>query len=123
MTSGYQPSLPLSVNSLYGPYVLATTFNKSAKQNLKMIILTQKGEKLTDIDFGCGLKRFLFESAGTFNEDAVKAEIVSQVNEYAPYIQLHNVLVATQGQTVAVQIKYIILPTNTTAEELFEVTL
>ena len=123
MTSGYQPSLPLSVNSLYGPYVLATTFNDSAKQNLKMIILTQKGEKLTDIDFGCGLKRFLFEGAATFDESAVKAEIVSQVNEYAPYIQLHNVLVATQDQTVAVQIKYIILPTNTTAEELFEVTL
>jgi len=123
MTSGYQPSLPLSVNSLSGPYVLATTFNESAKQNLKMIILTQKGEKLTDIDFGCGLKRFLFEGAGTYDESAVKAEIVSQVNEYAPYIQLHNVLVATQDQTVAVQIKYIILPTNTTAEELFEVTL
>jgi phage baseplate assembly protein W len=123
MASGYQPSLPLSINSLYGPYVLASTFNATAKQNIKMIILTQKGEKLTDIDFGCGLKRYLFESAATFNETALKAEIINQVNEYAPYIQIHNVLTALDEQTLSVQIKYIILPTNTTAEEMFEVTL
>jgi hypothetical protein len=123
MASGYQPSVPLMTNSLYGPYVLTKTFNENAKQNIKMIMLTEPGEKLTDITFGCGLKRFLFEAMGSFDLDGLKGRIISQMGEYAPYIKVHDVLVNADEQEVQIQLKYTILPTNTIAEDMFEVTL
>jgi len=122
MAIGYQPSIPLNTNSLDGPYVLTKTFNENARQNLKMIILTEKGEKLTDIDFGAGLRRFLFEPEGAVDEDKIKEELNEQINLYASYIDIINIDVISKEQVVAVKIKYNIEPTNTTEEDIFEVT-
>jgi len=122
MARGYQPSIPLTTNSLFGPYVLTKTFNKNAQQNLKMIILTEKGEKLTDVNFGCGLKRFLFESKSSFNKDAIKSEILFQIGTHASYIGVDDILIDAKENMVAIQINYTILPTKTSVEDLFEVT-
>ena len=122
MAIGYQPSIPLNINSLDGPYILTKTFNENAKQNLKMIILTEKGEKLTDIDFGAGLRRFLFEPEGSVDEDKIKEEIREQINLYASYIDIIDIEVVSKEQTVAVKINYNIEPTNTTEEDICEVT-
>ena len=108
MPKGYQPAIPLNMDTVSGPYVLTKTFNENAKQNLKMLILTEKGEKLTDIDFGCGLKRFLFEP--------------EQVNLYASYITLVNVNVKREEHFVGLSIEYVINPTNTRQQDIFEVT-
>jgi len=122
MARGYQPSIPLSLNSVDGPYILTKTFNKNARQNLKMIILTEKGEKLTDITFGCGLKRFLFEPDGTVNDEEVKNEIREQINLYASYIVITDMQVVTKEQMLAIKIDYNIEPTNTKEQDIFEVT-
>ena len=88
MTAGFQPSIPLRTDDLQGTYVLTKTFNENARQNVRMIILTEKGEKLTDIDFGCGLRKFLFEPfiGEDTGEESIQDEIEEQLATYAPYI-------------------------------------
>ena len=126
MGTGYQPSIPLRTDRTYGPYVLAKTFNESVRQDVKMIVLTGKGEKLTDVNFGCGLREFLFEPNNLepdVDENSLQEEILSQLETYAPYVEVNEVSVNSQEQVLSVIINYTILPTNTTQIDTVEVTL
>jgi len=122
---GFNIKVPLSVTPTDGPYVVTKRFNENAKQNVKMIILTEKGEKLSDNDFGCGLRRFLFEPSTMSLDFEIETEIRSQMAFYAPYIGIDNisVLANEEIQTLEVVIGYTILTTNTRVEDTFEVTM
>ena len=114
---GYKPKIPLISNEIAGPYALTETFNENARQNVKMIVLTDQGEKLTDVDFGCGLRRYLFEQRSTFAEEEVREEIIEQIERYAPYIEVTSVdIEIPDDHIVRVAINYTIVPT-------FEVTI
>ncbi len=65
MPSGLSPKLPLTTSDVFGAYNLNTTFQEVAKQNLQMLVLTMPGERMMDVNFGVGLRRYLFENNGT----------------------------------------------------------
>ena len=52
MSSGLGAKLPLTIDSVFGPYNLLTDYNSLAQQNLKMLILTNPGERMMDTSFG-----------------------------------------------------------------------
>ena len=119
---GFQPKIPLVSNDTAGKYALTETYNENARQNIRMIVLTEQGEKLTDLDFGCGLRRFLFEQSDIDVEE-IQEQIVEQIETYAPYIDVTNVEVsfANNQQTLNIKIKYVIIPTSTQEEDTIEV--
>ena len=64
-------------------------------------------------DFGVGLRRYLFELAGTGIEERIRQRIVDQVAKYLPYIRLGAVSVQTSqtspdipDNTLAVRVEY-----------------
>ena len=89
--SGLSVSLPLEFSEVFGPYVRNMTFNALAKQNLKMLLLTNPGERIMDVNFGAGLPRYLFENQGSDTYSAISGKIYEQVGIYLPYIQIDNV--------------------------------
>jgi phage baseplate assembly protein W len=119
---GFQPKIPLVSNDTAGKYALTETYNENARQNVRMIVLTEQGEKLTDLDFGCGLRRFLFEQ-DSINLEEIQEQIVEQIETYAPYVDVTNVEVSyvNNQQTMNVKIKYVIIPTSTEEEDTIEV--
>jgi len=123
MAKGFNIKVPLSVNSIDGPYVLTKTFNENAKQNVKMIILTEKGEKLSDINFGCGLKKYLFEQPNSDMGFRVEDDIRTQLGTYASYVKINEIKTKfdPEGQYLAVLLNYTIPITNTSIEDIFEV--
>ena len=56
-----------------------------------MLILTAPGEKMMDINFGVGLRRYLFEQADTDIYAQIDEKIRQQVAIYLPYIQLTSI--------------------------------
>ena len=91
MSSGIAAELPLVVSNTFGAYNLITDFQSLAKQNLKMLILTNPGERMMDTNFGIGLRRFLFEQnePGTYTK--IDEKIRQQVGSYLPYIQINQI--------------------------------
>jgi phage baseplate assembly protein W len=80
------------------------------------ILLTNPGEKLSDPNFGIGLRSFLFEPQNNFYD--LESVISDQLSLYAKGIQILNVAVDLSGvdaNSVAVSIKY--LNPNKTIEE------
>ena len=124
MADGYNLKLPLKVNSVDGPYILTKKYNENVKQNVKMIILTEKGEKISNYDFGCGLKAFLFEMIDDELADEIDEEIRSQLIAYAPYIVVKNIEVSSNldMHSLSVLLEYSIPQTNATEKDFFEVT-
>lgn len=91
MASGMAVKLPLAVDNVFGPYNLITDFQSLAVQNLKMVILTNPGERMMDTNFGAGVRRRLFEPRLPSTLDDIRSQILKQVNIYLPYIKILDI--------------------------------
>ena len=91
MAKGLSPALPLSINEIDGPYRLNKTLNQVISQNLKMLVLTNPGERIMDPEFGVGISRYLFEQVGTDVMSNLRNRIFSQAETYLPYITIQEV--------------------------------
>ena len=58
--AGITPHLPLVVDGING-IKLIQDYKDLVKQNLKNLLLTIPGERIMDVDFGVGLRKYLFE--------------------------------------------------------------
>jgi|32_taG_2_1085360.scaffolds.fasta_scaffold00258_4 phage baseplate assembly protein W len=89
---GIGPKLPLAPNDIDGAgFGLVKTVAEEIQQNLTHIILTSPGERIMDIDFGVGLRRFLFEQMMPQTEEKIEARIYSQVNQYMPFVKIEKI--------------------------------
>lgn len=91
MAYGYSAKLPLQYDPTDGPYSLLKSVKETGRQNLKMLVLTNPGERIMNPDFGVGISRFIFEQEGLFESGTIKNRILSQVDSYLPYIRVSNI--------------------------------
>ena len=98
MAKGLSAALPLIVNEQDGPYRLNKIIPELARQNLKMVILTNPGERVMIPEFGVGLSSYIFENDSPQLRSDIIGRISSQVSEYLPYIFLENISVNPFGE-------------------------
>lgn len=82
--ASYSGKLPLTRDSNDG-FQMLKTINEVAKQNFRMLLLTEPGERVWDQNYGVGLKRFLFEQRSSIESQLVN-RINQQISSYLPYI-------------------------------------
>ena len=82
--------LPLRYDS-QGGYQMIRSLAAAAQQNLKMLLLTNPGERVMIPSYGVGLKRYLFENFRSGVEADISAKIHQQVRIYMPYIRVGNI--------------------------------
>mgnify|MGYP003138942181 FL=1 len=88
---GLSPKLPLEIDQIDG-YALTKNFKQVAAQNLKMLILTNPGERIMIPEFGVGIKTYLFENATQTTFDTIEENIRQQARVYLPYIIIDRVI-------------------------------
>ena len=120
MSSGIAAKLPLTVSEVFGAYNLITDFTTLTKQNLKMLVLTAPGERMMDINFGVGLRQFLFEQADSDVYARIDEKIRQQVATYLPFIQINSIEFDVPENspdfyphTIKVALRYKIVPLQT----------
>ncbi len=84
---GLSPKLPLHIDQIDG-YGLTKNFKQVAAQNLKMVIMTNPGERIMIPEFGVGIKTYLFENATSAVFENIEEKIRQQVRIYLPYITI-----------------------------------
>lgn len=87
---GLSPKLPLHIDKIDG-YGLTKNFKEVARQNLKMVVLTNPGERIMLPNFGVGIKTYLFQNADTFVFEEIEEKIRQQVRTYLPYITIDDI--------------------------------
>jgi len=100
MNPGYAIKLPLKYDSTDGPYVTLKTLVSTINQNLKTLFLTNPGERIMDINFGIGIKRYLFENFTPLLIDRLEENIKTQIAKYIKGIVVNNILVKEKNQNI-----------------------
>jgi len=101
-------ALPLQIDSSTG-FRTIKTLKRLFKQNLKMIVLTNPGERVMEPKFGVGVQTFLFENFGHDTMAKIDNKIREQVGIYLPAVQIQEI---TFGATdpdnnyLGIQIRY-----------------
>jgi len=88
--AGFSPKLPLTLDPDDG-YALTKTVKEVAKQNFKMLVLTNPGERIMDPEFGVGILAYLFENNTPGVYSQIDARIREQVSKYLPFIALEDI--------------------------------
>ena len=103
-------ALPLEISDSTG-FEMITGFKRLVKQNLKMLVLTNPGERVMEPRFGVGLKTFLFENFGTGTQGQIESKIREQVRMYMPAVQIQEInfgITDPDNNHLGVQIRYAI---------------
>jgi hypothetical protein len=86
----YGITLPVK-NGNTGFFESAFSSYEQAKSNLKNLLLTKKGERVMQPNFGTGLSSLLFEQMDDSFEERLKETITNSVNFWLPYISIEEI--------------------------------
>ena len=115
--------LPLTLDDTDG-FGMIKKVRDMVKQNLKMLILTNPGERMMDADFGVGMKRYLFENFSDTVYSEIDNKIREQVRIYMPIVVIREVNFYSANpdeNSLAFRIKYSI--PSIAANDLLEFTI
>jgi hypothetical protein len=82
--------IPLTRNSIDG-FVMIKNLKGMVKQNFKMLILTNPGERVMMPLYGVGMKHYLFEQFNSSTFAKIEAKILEQVNIYMPNVAINEI--------------------------------
>jgi len=116
--------LDLQKNIVIGvslPFNAPGVFNKTystkeqIKSNLINLLLTDKGERIMNPEFGADLRRSLFDNITTTSIDLLRIKIIDAINIFIPEVELENVDVKSNidDNTLNITINYSLLISNT----------
>ena len=107
MPSTIAPILPLRVDGVFGVSAHTTTVG-NARQNLLNLLLTNPGERI-DVEYGVGLKRYIFQNLTTSTVVGLKNRIFSQISKYLSYINVTELKIeetASSENGLSITIKF-----------------
>jgi len=62
------------------------------RQNLRMLLLTNPGERVMVPEFGVGMMQYLFRRFGEQTNSAIRTNIIGQVGRYLPVVKIDQIL-------------------------------
>lgn len=76
-----------------GIFSVNFTTISQAKQNLKNLILTRKGERIMQPEFGCDIYKILFEPIidDVSFENKISNTIIEATNSWLPYLNINTI--------------------------------
>ena len=92
------PKLPLNVVDGTLDSFTDSEIMDLIKQNIKMILLTNPGERIMLPDFGVGVRRYLFEQQNSAMFEELKFTCKDQLRKYIQAIDVLSVSISPVGE-------------------------
>lgn len=121
--SSIAPKLPFIVSRTSTP-MNTKTIEENTQQNLKNLILTSPGERVMDLDFGVGLRNYLFDNNTAVVRAQLESRIYEQVDKYMPFVNIIDLQVVENSNhpnSLEIKLRYNIQ--NIASEEILSVSL
>jgi phage baseplate assembly protein W len=110
-----------------GKFLSLNQSGKSAiKSDLIHLLLTNRGERLYQPDFGANLKQYLFEPNDDITAEAIKLEIQESVKRFIPNLKITELLIErinNQEHVAKVRIDYLVTDDVFSATDFIELTI
>ena len=117
--------IALGVALPFGPglsnFKLNYTTLDQAKTNIINLLLTHKGERFMQPDFGTNLRRYLFQPNNNQIQGELKTEIMDAISFWLPYVKVENITVDNSIENID-QYKINITLTFSVTEDITEFT-
>lgn len=86
MAIGFNFPFAKATGSL-GLFQMTESEDDAAKNNLRVLLTTNRGERLMYYDFGCSLRDFLFEQQkDSILKAKISDRIIYQINKWMPFV-------------------------------------
>jgi len=95
--------LPITYNTGDG-FTTIKTIKQMVKQNLKMLILTNPGERVMEPNFGAGIMRYLFLNYSEGANSEIRSKIHEQVKLYLPIVRINNIQIESSPDTNSIRL-------------------
>ena len=102
--------LPITRDDIHG-FTMIDDFHSLIRQNLKMIILTNPGERVMIPNFGVGIQSYLFENFSETTYTQIENDVKQQAAKYLPVINVNRLNFdnsSPDSNTLRVSIEYTI---------------
>lgn len=107
MNPGINLILPLVYDPSDGPFKTTKTLAEAIKQNIKLLFFTRKGDRVMDLNFGIGIREFLFENITEKTLSDIKETIYTQFSRYLPYVKIVQLVVnKNENNTLYIHMPY-----------------
>ena len=119
-----QKNIAIGVSLPFGRFGTNQLFNKTyntkdqIKSNFINLLLTNKGERILNPEFGSSLRQLLFENITPITEENIKDAIISSANIYLPEIQVVNITLNNEydSNTINITIDYVLRISGTSEQ-------
>ena len=71
-----------------GYFKRTSTLIQAARVNIESVLLTRKGERVFQPDFGSGIYDFLFDNISDETIENLKSEVEENISTHLPYVQI-----------------------------------
>jgi phage baseplate assembly protein W len=120
-------SLPFTLGN-NGFFAVTYTTKEQVKSNLKNLILTNRGERLMQPDFGCNLRQAIFEQIGPDTYDYIRSEIENSIQRWLPYIIVNDVNVTSDttqkdNNRISVRLDYTLAYAGSNSRDSLNITV
>jgi uncharacterized protein len=69
----------------------------NVRESMRIILMTEHGERLMRENFGCGLRQYLFEPNTVATHQHIRDSIINSINRWEPRVIVDDVVVETDA--------------------------
>ena len=103
-------TFPLTYNNqLGGFFPTSKTLREQVSSNIKNLLLTSKGERVGQPEFGTDVTSILFEPITPDIGDRLETSITDGISQWLPYVTIQNIFVSTpddQPNSIFISIEF-----------------
>ena len=107
-------AFPVKINRQQGSFSVSQ-YEENIKESIRLILETDKGERVMRPDFGCGIRNFVFESVNASAIGQMESSILDALQRWEPRINVLNVNVTSNdidSGKLVINIQYVVIKTN-----------
>ena len=100
------PNFPLQFDDTFG-YSNIAGVKQLVFFHLKNLLFTNPGEKISDPEYGVGVRKYLFEQMTDERLNNISTDIVDAIEGYLSYLELQRVMVTPSGENaINISVQY-----------------
>ena len=89
-----------------GYFASTSTTVQAVKNNIKNLLLTNRGERYLQPTIGLNLRKYLFEQFTVDVEDGIKADIVDSLNTWLPFVNIVELRINQNENTLNIYVSF-----------------
>jgi len=89
---------------------------ENVRESIRVILTTEPSERLMREEFGCGLRRFLFEPNTLTTRTLIREQVIDTLKRWEPRVEVDEVQVepdAEDARLIGIQIHFRLVATQT----------